>query len=295
MNVFVVAENHVPEAVRFKSNPPEEYALKLEPALTASGVVVDEPNRTPVAGVDIGAHNPAPKPGRQNVDLNARSTAHIGDATYTFSAMIVPPNPSIDFQMCHVTSGDDGRWSFSYVPIDAEGMPFIVKKKGYMTTDSGVSFAKAGRENIVLVIDRGFTVTGRLTDKDGKPVAAAQIRTLNGDTRQRKSAKSDTDGFFTIAGVAGEPGENASYTSPELKTNDSGQFVIASPVGPRADACAIIRVLSERACLTGKNRGPLVQGTNVVEFHAPAREYFSRNCGGRGRDFQPDSQHRYPD
>jgi len=43
MNVFVVAEGHVPKAVGFRDGAaPAEYTMKLDPAMTASGFVVDQ-------------------------------------------------------------------------------------------------------------------------------------------------------------------------------------------------------------------------------------------------------------
>ncbi|HSY42445.1 MAG TPA: sigma-70 family RNA polymerase sigma factor, partial [Candidatus Acidoferrum sp.] len=56
LNVFVVAEGHVPEAIQFHTMP-ADYSIKLDPAMTVSGMVEDEQGR-PVSGVEILVQNP---------------------------------------------------------------------------------------------------------------------------------------------------------------------------------------------------------------------------------------------
>jgi RNA polymerase sigma factor (sigma-70 family) len=150
MNVFVVAEGYVPKSVEFDGEgTPAEYTMKLEPAMTAGGIVVDEQG-LPVAGVEILVQNP--------ITTLIRAE-------------------SVDFQTCPVTSHDDGSWSCSYIPTDyTNEIRFILNKIGYTTTHPVVPVAKVDLTNLVLVINRGFTVTGQITDPQNHPIANARIR-----------------------------------------------------------------------------------------------------------------------
>ena len=201
MNVFVVAEGHVPKAVSFQGGAiPADYTMKLDPAMTASGVVVDE-HGVPAAGVTIMIQTPGAKPGQAE---------------------------NVDFQTCPVTSHDDGSWSSSYIPKDyTEEIRFILKKRGYAVTLPVVPVNKVDLTNLVLVINRGFTVTGRITDPQNRPIVNARIKTLGGVSDQRQSARTDEHGVFNLEGVE----DCRSSVSPPLETNENGAAVIRGLAG----------------------------------------------------------------
>lgn len=200
MNVFVVAEGHVPKAV----NSPDkgnttDYTMKLDLAMTAGGLVVDEQG-LPMAGVKIFIQGPGNVPGQAE---------------------------NVDFQTCPVTSHDDGSWSCSYLPKDyTNEIRFILKNSGYAVTFPVVPVAQVDLTNLILVIDRGFIVTGQITDSQNRPIADTRINTLDGDRNKRLSTKTDANGIYTLVGVPGEVGTNDFYQEPVVATNDSGGAII---------------------------------------------------------------------
>jgi hypothetical protein len=201
-NVFVMAEGHVPKVVAFgRVTVPADYTMKLDPAMTVGGIVTDE-QRLPVAGVEIKIQNPGNKPGQIE---------------------------NVDFQMCPVTNRDDGSWSCSYIPKDyTNEIRFILKKPDYAVTFPVVPVDKVDLTNMVLVINRGYTVTGQITDPQNRPIANARTKTLDGDSSKLQSTQTDENGVFTLTGV---PGNCASYQQPALETNGRGGVIIRGLVG----------------------------------------------------------------
>ncbi|MDB6111556.1 MAG: hypothetical protein JWR69_3306, partial [Pedosphaera sp.] len=199
-NVFVTAEGHVPKVVAFREpTVPTDYTMKLDPAKTAAGLVVDEQG-LPVAGVEILIQGPGSKPGQSE---------------------------NVDFQTCPVTNRDDGSWSCSYIPKDyTNEIRFILKKQGYSVTFPMVPVAKVDLSKLVLVIERGFTVTGKIADSQSRPIVNARIQTSDGNPIKRQSTKTDEQGIFTLVGVPGHIGANGLYQDPPLETNASGGVII---------------------------------------------------------------------
>jgi RNA polymerase sigma factor (sigma-70 family) len=211
-NVFVVAAGHVPKAVHFDDTMPVDYTMKLDPAMTAGGWVVDEQG-VPVSDVKIMIQNPGIVM-IENGGLKARDAENV------------------DFQFCPVTNHDDGSWSCSYLPRDyTNEIRFILKKRGYAAALPVVPLNKVDLTNLVLVIERGMTVAGHITDLQNRPIAKASIKIVDGDPSQRQSAKTDKNGAFQLAGVRGD---FESLTSPPVETNAAGQSVIRGLVGEGA-------------------------------------------------------------
>lgn len=201
-NVFVAAEGHVPKVVGFHDGAvPADYTMKLDPAMTAGGLVVGEQG-LPVAGVKILIQNPGMEPGQAE---------------------------NVDFQTCPVTNHGDGSWSCSYIPKDyTSEIRFILKKPGYAVTFPVVPVAQVDLTNLVLVINRGFTVTGRITDPQNRPIVNARIKTLPNNSNKRQSTKTDENGVFTLTGVPNDDmtGPKWTYEQPALETNNRGAVII---------------------------------------------------------------------
>jgi RNA polymerase sigma factor (sigma-70 family) len=178
VNIFVVTEGHVPKAVCFRVGEiPADYTMKLDPAVTVGGSVVDEHGQ-PVAGVTITIRGPGMQRGKIE---------------------------NVDFQTCPVTNHNDGSWSCSYFPRDyTNEICFILKKHGYATTFAAAPVTHVNLNNLVLVINRGFTVTGQITDLQNRPIVKAGIKSLDNDDDKRKSAKTDKNGVFVLTGLSGE-------------------------------------------------------------------------------------------
>ena len=202
MNVFVVAVGYVPKCVMFpEAGTSADYTMKLDPAMTVGGLVVDEQDQA-VAGVKIQIQSPGAKPGQAE---------------------------NVDFQTCSVTSDENGHWKYDYVPFDyTNEIHFILEKNGYATTYPWVPVAEVGLNNLVLVINRGFTVTGRVTEAQSQPVANARVKTVTGEPGKRQSVKTGENGVFTLAGVAGD---TKFSQEPALETNDNGQVLIRGLAG----------------------------------------------------------------
>lgn len=201
-NVFVAAENHVPKAISFGSLPPAgEYTLKLDPALTAGGIIINEQGFS-VPDVQIFITTPGNVPGQAE---------------------------NMDFQTCPVTNHDDGTWTCSYLPRNyTNTLHFILKKKGYTPTLSQVPLHEASLTNLILVIESGTTLSGKVTDQQGHPLANARLRLLNGDHDRQQSMRTDELGVFTLTGVQGQ---TPSSHDPPLYTNSNGAIIIRGTVG----------------------------------------------------------------
>lgn len=204
MNVFVVATNHVPRVVQFRhAGALEDYTIRLDPAKTAGGLVVNRQG-SPVAGVQITIQTPG---------------------------MIHGSGVSVDFQTSVVTSDEQGHWEYSYVPMDyTNTIPFILRKKGYAGTLVTAPVPKVDLKNITLMINRGFTVTGRVTDSQNRPVPNAKIKTLDGNLNERQATLTARNGTFTITGVTcnNRTGPKWTYQPTVLETNDRGAVIVES-------------------------------------------------------------------
>lgn len=258
MNVFVIAEDHVPKAVNFLDKMPEDYTIKLDAAVKANGWVVDEQG-APVAGVLVTVRSPGIKP-----DTSSLLMLHNGAVTVKSQGIEQDHRESVDFQLCRVTNQDDGTWNFNYLPKEMDEVRFILKKPGYVTTDAAVPVAKTGLEKLVLVIDRGFVVTGRIVDAQGRSISGVRIKTVNVDSALRQAVNSDENGVFTIAGVAGDPKKGAYYMTPDVKTNESGRFVVTGLAGTGPMQ---VELVAQAAGFAGQAREvELREATNVVHF-----------------------------
>lgn len=200
-NVFVVAEGHVPVAIMFHSMP-TNYSLKLDPAMTASGIIEDEQGR-PVSGVKIWVQTPG--------NISGQSV-------------------NVDFQTCPVTNHEDGTWSCSYIPFDyTNELRLLLRKKGYAATYPIIPVDRTGLTNLVLIINRGYTIQGQVIGAQDAPVAHARIKVVTDEPGKEQSTETDDNGFYTLDGVAGAA--VADYKFPPLEKNDNGAFVIRGMAG----------------------------------------------------------------
>ncbi len=236
LNVFVAAEGHVPKAISFT---PElftnEYTVKLDAALTAGGIVVNEQG-FPVPDVQIFITTPGIIPGQAE---------------------------NIDFQTCPVTNHADGTWTCSYIPRDYTNvLHFILKNPDYATTYAQSPLRDVSMNNLVLVIDAGTTVTGKVTDLQGHPLGNARLKVLSSDRNKRKSVRTDEFGAFTLPGIS--PETDSVSQEPLLQTNSVGNIVIrgmkGTGIGHANIAVQVDGFASQTKTLT------LTDITNTVDF-----------------------------
>jgi RNA polymerase sigma factor (sigma-70 family) len=194
-NVFVTAEGYVPKSVGFRGTPPAEYTISLPPAMTIGGSVIDEDGLS-VSGVEIRIQGPGDAPGQIE---------------------------NVDFQRGTITNRTDGTWSCNFVPREyTNTIQLGLKKAGYASTTVVVPVPKVNLAGLTLVIERGFTVTGRITDEENRPIAKAMVTTLSGQPANRMSVSTDGNGDFILAGI---PGEAASSHEAPVTTNNGAVII----------------------------------------------------------------------
>ncbi|MGB7346754.1 MAG: carboxypeptidase-like regulatory domain-containing protein [Pirellulaceae bacterium] len=154
---------------------PRVFKAEVERAWLAGGVVVDE-NDQPVSGVEVGPSITYRKPPDQ--------TRRLGIGTRIFT-------------------DEQGRWQFDNVP-DSQADVFVeVSHKDYRPHRLRLSrdkFAlKTGDQPTAkIVLPAGLTISGTITDADGKPIERALVRTkFMNDIR---TAMTNADGNYTLKG-----------------------------------------------------------------------------------------------
>jgi uncharacterized GH25 family protein len=167
--------------LRSKSEPiPDSLTIKLEPAWTIGGVVVDGDGH-PIPNVRISFYIEFTKrPG----DSRQMGT---GDRRWTNSK---------------------GEWKFESVPASLNAVSVEMSDPNYMTLQSTLSRAsfgiEPGRSPVAkITLKRGLTVTGKVTDENGKPIAKAVVRTKFGNIP--RSAVTDAKGVYKLEGC--DPGQ----------------------------------------------------------------------------------------
>lgn len=207
-NVFVSADWHVPKAIAIgRKRVDGVYTVALERAREISGWVLDAENN-PLPEVTIHVQTPGREPGQ----LEAR-----------------------DFQTCPISTRADGSWSCTYIPFDyTNEIRLILKKSGFAITFPVIPVSHVELTKLVLVMDRGFTIEGQVTDLQGIPLRQARIRTLNGNSNERKSAQTDDTGRFSLSGVSPYGRSVSRSVTRPVATNTSGAFVIRGPAVARS-------------------------------------------------------------
>ncbi len=197
--ISATAEAHVPKSLRWiGEQAPAEYTVKLDPAVTASGFIVDEQGK-PVPDVRISVPTPA---------------------------MVLGQIENIDFWTCPVTNRDDASWSFSYIPKDTNEFSFVLDKPGYAQTCVPVPMDRVELNNLILVINHGTVIEGKIADQRGQPIANCHVKVLSGDRDKRLSANTDENGVFELVGVMTDPSDGYSYDNPPIETNRYGSTIL---------------------------------------------------------------------
>ena len=247
MNIRVSAEGHVPKCLSWYATNHTNYTIRLDPALSVGGTVVDEQNQ-PVSGVKISIASPGIKPDQ-------------------------PENVVFDGGNSEVTTDANARWVCPYVPREYESVHLILTCDGYSVTESSVPVGKPESMNATLVIKRGFTVTGRVLDPAGLPVADAQVRELHNYGRRKQSTLTAGDGTFTLQGVwVPDPAE------PKMNL-----IVQAKGLAPQIQTvqCTEPRIIANFAL----TKASLFRGRVVDETGSPIPNATVRtDCGNDGLD-----------
>lgn len=133
---------------------PDQYTIHLDAGARVGGVVVDEEGR-PVEGVSVHPHIEFKKRDEDQSQLS------IGD---------------------RVKTDADGRWTYESVPANLDSVGITLDHPQYLS-ESRVTLPlkefrvpAGGTPERPITIARGIVATGRVVDRQGKPVAGARVR-----------------------------------------------------------------------------------------------------------------------
>jgi hypothetical protein len=168
-----VAEEHDPPI-------PDRFTAELEQAWSVGGIFVD-PEGKPVPGVTVSP----------SIEFKKRP----GDRHQLGSG-------------ARAVSDEAGLWRFDSVPesmgdvhVEIDYPKFSPVRRRLNRAEFGVDRAKEPAARISL--DRGLTVTGHVTDEDGRPIAGALVRAkFFNEIRQ---ATTGDDGAYLLAGCEAKP------------------------------------------------------------------------------------------
>jgi beta-lactamase regulating signal transducer with metallopeptidase domain len=154
---------------------PQAFTARIEPGQSVGGVIVNEDGQ-PISGVKV---HPWIK--YTNSEVGSDSM-HIGHT---------------------LTTDAEGRWVFHSVPAVMSELGLKLTHPEYVPTDRKVSTEtyRVARDSIPdkpIVLPRGLTVTGKVTDRTGTPIVGALVRgAFNGETRD---ARTGPDGVYRLGG-----------------------------------------------------------------------------------------------
>jgi hypothetical protein len=202
---------------------PSHLTAELDPAWSVGSIIVDAAGK-PIEGVEIGF----------NIEFKKRP----GEVQQLGSGS-------------RVKSDSAGKWHFDSVPVSMGEVYVNLDHRSYMPLRRALSRREfgigAGRQPAVkIVMDRGLTVTGKITDEAGKPIAGALVRTQFWN--EIREARTGTDGVYTLAGC--EPKAVRLVVSAKGRATDVKELNIEPRMGPvdfqmKPGGTVRIRVLDE--------------------------------------------------
>lgn len=159
---------------------PPRFTAALEAAWSVGGIVVD-PDGKPIAGVEV----------RPSIEFKK------------------PPNDTRQFGIgARARTDAAGKWRFDSVPVSMTDVHVEIDHPSFQPLRRRLARAEfgvaPGREpSTRIVLPRGLTITGKVTDDAGKPIAGALVRTkFWNDVRQ---ARTGPDGTYQLAGCEPKP------------------------------------------------------------------------------------------
>ncbi len=127
----------------------------------------------------------------------------VGDARVVATSAS-EPFPVVDPRRDGVQTKADGTFTFPVLAAGTWRLTASDTKHGPATSPPITVDGIHARSGVELALTAGGLVRGKVTDKGGKPVAAAEIRVVakgHVDWRARRQALSGADGTFAIAGL----------------------------------------------------------------------------------------------
>jgi RNA polymerase sigma factor (sigma-70 family) len=215
LRLYVFAEGCLPVCISGWGGSGE---VKIDSGRAFSGIVVDEDGQ-PAA----------------NVEIRIKDEVDISSAASSMKTAFME-NEAI------VISDLNGQWQLPFVPKWWSETSVFLRKDGYALTVATFPTRDESPREAKLIIKRGKTIEGQVTDSEGKPIANAQVERLQykGFSIPEYNAKSDQAGFFALKGME----------------------IIDFPPIP------VIRV-SARGYAVREKQVELRQNTNIVNFVLP--------------------------
>jgi beta-lactamase regulating signal transducer with metallopeptidase domain len=234
---------------------PPRYTAHLDAGMVVGGIVVDE-NGEPIEGAEIYL--------RLDYKKREGDTSQLGTGA----------RPKTDSR---------GKWSYPCVPASLERLWIEIKHPRYMPLRTAVSTSKFAVQNgkeptAKTMLERGITVTGKVTDKDGADVAGAIVRTKF--MNDQREAKTSPDGVYTLVGC--EPVRTAIVVTAKGHAPDLKNVLIEpgmSPVDFTLQAGQRIRVR-----VTDADGNPI-----------PRTRIFFQDWRGNRHDYELGTIHEYTD
>ncbi len=228
-NVYIEIPGYGPYCTRWSSEEhaepiPPHFTAELDAAWSIGGIVVDAEGK-PITGAIVWP----------SLEFKNRP----GDTQQGFIGTRLKTDAA-------------GRWQFDSVPVSLTDVhvnidhpSFQPVRRKLTRTEFGV---ERGRQPAArLVLDRGLTVFGKVTDEAGKPIPGALVRTkyLN----NIRKAKTGTDGAYRLLGC--EPVATQIVVSAKGRATDMKELSIALDMGPidfqmKPGGTVRIRVLDEK-------------------------------------------------
>jgi DNA-directed RNA polymerase specialized sigma24 family protein/protocatechuate 3,4-dioxygenase beta subunit len=157
--------------------PPAEVRLRLNGAKTVPVQVVDGTGK-PVTGVEM-------------IPWYLQKPGKVREVNFSTFAS----------RLARATSGPDGVASFTWLPADAQAVPFLVASEGYFCEDQPNYNPADGRVDVTARVVREVPVSGRVVGPDGKPAVGIAIVAegyADGPNPAHASALTDAEGRYRL-------------------------------------------------------------------------------------------------
>ncbi len=211
---------------------PPSFTAQLDAGWSVGGIVVDAQHK-PIAGVKV----------KPSIEFKKRP----GDHSQLGTGDVV-------------TTDAGGKWRFDSVPASKAEVWVEFNHPDFKGVQRGLARGKflieRGHEPVTeIVLERGLTIVGKVTDLAGQPIAGALVRTkfLN-DIRE---ARSGADGTYKLAGC--EPITTRVVVSAKGKATDMKELALGPELGPlnfqmKPGGTVRIRVLDSQGAPVPKAR-----------------------------------------
>ena len=262
LTITATRDGYVPMTVTWTSPRPREsalpgeYLLKMERGTTIGGAVTDEAGK-PIAGADVTLSIQ-----RKGEGPRGRFAAFGGPAGGS------PQQPSERAAVTGIRLKTDpeGRWQFDQAPANVETVRVQLAHPDVLRDDptsprTPPLLEKLRDRSAVMVMNKGVTVAGRVTDAQGNPVAGAQVSfgARRFGNRASPTVTSGADGRFELPNGRPAPAAalivRAKGWAPQLK-----QFALSGPVTDMEVKLEPARVMRVRVV---NAKGDPVQGALV--------------------------------